>query len=301
MSPTQSVSPSTIPSTLLQNEQAEEARRYFPTVFAAWSVMPKPTGIGEGLTPKFSLHLPFPQAIEKNPPQDAFLLVLKGVCQPMCELRSLDTMFGTLLDAHQVLDSLGWVYRDVSAGNVLRAGQAGKLADLEYANQVDSRTTHEVFMATLDFMTCEVEAQGYLFVQPKAVHEDFMSENGFGSHSGWGAYVLLSGGYEFLKPPFLPASLIIPCLPSSTHDTLQILHANLPFPSFICSHLAAATALICDGILVYMASFTANSEKGQIGGRVERTLGRFTHHAANRPPNLDAKPLRWCQSLKAPQ
>ncbi|KAI6111285.1 hypothetical protein F5141DRAFT_1113655 [Pisolithus sp. B1] len=64
----------------------------------------------------------------------------------MCELRSLDTMFGTLLDAHQVLHSLGWVYRDVSAGNVLRAGQAGKLADLEYANQVDSRTTHEVFM-----------------------------------------------------------------------------------------------------------------------------------------------------------
>lgn len=40
------------------------------------------------------------------------------------------------------------MYRDVSAGNVLRAGQAGKLADLEYANQVDSRTTHEVFMVS---------------------------------------------------------------------------------------------------------------------------------------------------------
>lgn len=75
-------------------------------------------------------------------------------------------MFKTLQDVHkalQFLHSAGWVHRDVSAGNALRAGEVGKLADLEFAKCMDSNTTHEVRTGTLDFMACEVEAQTYLF------------------------------------------------------------------------------------------------------------------------------------------
>ncbi|KAI6026781.1 hypothetical protein BKA83DRAFT_4050481 [Pisolithus microcarpus] len=59
---------------------------------------------------------------------------------------------------------VGWVYRNVRACNVLRSGKIGKLDDLQYAKCMDPKTTHELRRyGTLDFMACEVGAQGYLF------------------------------------------------------------------------------------------------------------------------------------------
>ncbi|KAI5981469.1 hypothetical protein EDC04DRAFT_2916514 [Pisolithus marmoratus] len=179
-------------------EQADEARKYFLTVLAAgnvivdgkidgtdsllrvsdlptdctWYPLPadealkaKPTRAGEGLTPSF----PCVSGSAKQPQVHHRIhsrLVFEEVCQPIYELRRLDTVFETPRDAHkalQFLHSVGWVHRDVSAGNVLRAGQMGKLADLEYAKHMNSKTTHEVRTGTLEFMACEVEAQKYLF------------------------------------------------------------------------------------------------------------------------------------------
>ncbi|KAI6024994.1 hypothetical protein PISMIDRAFT_673209, partial [Pisolithus microcarpus 441] len=87
------------------------------------------------------------------------------VFQEVRQLHSVDTVFATLEDARkalQFLHSVDGAHRDVGAGDVLRSGKIGKLADLEYAKRVDSNTTHEVRTGTLDFMACELEAQKYL-------------------------------------------------------------------------------------------------------------------------------------------
>ncbi|KAI5993464.1 hypothetical protein EDD15DRAFT_2166882, partial [Pisolithus albus] len=51
-------------------------------------------------------------------------------------------------------------------GNVLYLGGMGKLADLGYAEHMNSNVTHEVRTDTLEFMACEVESQNYLFQMP---------------------------------------------------------------------------------------------------------------------------------------
>ncbi|KAI6110910.1 hypothetical protein EDD16DRAFT_1897766 [Pisolithus croceorrhizus] len=179
-------------------EQEEEARKHFLTVLAAGNVMVdgkidstdcllrgsdlstdrtphrlpaeevpkgKPIRSGEGSTPIFRFA-PYSTKHSKVHHRTHFRLVFKEVCRSIYELRSLDTVFATLEDvreALQFLHSVDWVHRDISGGNVLRWGQIGKLADLEYAKRMNSDTGHEVRMGTLDFMACEVEAQKYLF------------------------------------------------------------------------------------------------------------------------------------------
>ncbi|KAI5984951.1 hypothetical protein EDD15DRAFT_1687712 [Pisolithus albus] len=73
------------------------------------------------------------------------------------------------MDVHkalQLLHRVDWVHHVIGGSNILRASEMSKLADLEYAKPMDSNTTHEVRTGTLDFMACEVKAQGYLF-QPR--------------------------------------------------------------------------------------------------------------------------------------
>ncbi|KAI5993502.1 hypothetical protein EDD15DRAFT_2529998 [Pisolithus albus] len=125
----------------------------------------KPTRSGEGLTPNFSC---VPPSVKNSKIHHRihYRLVFKEVCQPLYDLKRLDTVFKVLMDIHkalQLLHSIGWVHRDLSTGNVLYWGGVGKLADLEYAKHVDSSITHEVQTGTLEFMACEVEAQRYLF------------------------------------------------------------------------------------------------------------------------------------------
>ncbi|KAI6017109.1 hypothetical protein EDC04DRAFT_2902739 [Pisolithus marmoratus] len=177
-------------------EQANEARKYFLTVLAAGNVMvdgkidgadsllrisdlpadctsyplsvdelSTPARTGEGLSPSF----PCVRGSAKQSRLHHKIhsrLVFKDVCQPMYELRSLDTVFETFEDARtalQFLHSVKWVHCNVSAGNVLRVGRIGKLADLEYAKRIESETIHDVRTGMLGFVACEVEAQIYLF------------------------------------------------------------------------------------------------------------------------------------------
>ncbi|KAI6040161.1 hypothetical protein EDC04DRAFT_2567491 [Pisolithus marmoratus] len=124
----------------------------------------KPTRTGEGLTPSFPCVPGSAKQLKVHRIHSR--LVFKEVFQPTYELGRLDTVFETLQDARkalQILYSVDWVHRDVSAGNVLHVGQMGKLADLEYAKHMDSKTSHEVLTGTLEFMPCEVEARKYLF------------------------------------------------------------------------------------------------------------------------------------------
>ncbi|KAI6140072.1 hypothetical protein EDD17DRAFT_1499862, partial [Pisolithus thermaeus] len=179
-------------------EQEEEARKNFLTVLAAGNVMVdgnidstdcllrgsnlstdraphpvpvdevpkgKPIWSGEGSIPIFRFA-PYSTKHSRVHHRTHFRLVFKEVCQSIYELRTLDTAFATLEDvrkALQLLHSVDWVHRDTSASNVLRWGQIGKLGDLEYAKHVDSITSHEARMGTLNPMACEVEAQNYLF------------------------------------------------------------------------------------------------------------------------------------------
>ncbi|KAI5993507.1 hypothetical protein EDD15DRAFT_899625 [Pisolithus albus] len=128
----------------------------------------KPTRTGEGLTPNFSC---VPPSVKKSKIHHRihYRLVFKEVCQPIHDLKRLDTVFKVLMDIHkalQLLHSIGWVHRDLSTGNVLYWGGMGKLADLEYAKHMNSKVTHEVRTGTLEFIACEVEGQKYLFRRP---------------------------------------------------------------------------------------------------------------------------------------
>ncbi|KAI5993508.1 hypothetical protein EDD15DRAFT_899602 [Pisolithus albus] len=125
----------------------------------------KSTRTGEGLTPNFSS---VPPSVEKLQIHHRihYRVVFKEVCQPIHDLKRLDTVFKTLMDIHkalQLLHSIGWVHRALSTGNALHFSGMGKLADLEYAQHMDCSITHEVQTGTLEFMACEVESEEYLF------------------------------------------------------------------------------------------------------------------------------------------
>ncbi|KAI5994284.1 hypothetical protein F5J12DRAFT_962663 [Pisolithus orientalis] len=128
----------------------------------------KPTRSSEGLPPSFSCvsgatnHSKIHHRIH-------FRLVFQEICTPIYKLQRLDTVFQTLQDirkALEILHSVDWVHRDVSATNSLRAGEVGKLADLEYAKRMNDTNRHGIRTGTVNFMACEVEGQTYLFKPP---------------------------------------------------------------------------------------------------------------------------------------
>ncbi|KAF8445707.1 hypothetical protein L210DRAFT_3723668, partial [Boletus edulis BED1] len=107
-----------------------------------------------------------------------FRVVFAELGEPIFDLKKLSDILETLEHALKGLEYMhraGWVHRDISAGNVLRCGHQGKIADLEYAKALnlsgeshDVRTTsqHDMRLMCLSsrahFMACEVEGQRYL-------------------------------------------------------------------------------------------------------------------------------------------
>ncbi|KAI6144018.1 hypothetical protein BKA82DRAFT_33291 [Pisolithus tinctorius] len=74
-------------------------------------------------------------------------VVFAEVGQTIYELGSLSASYGTLQYAReglQLMHDIGWVHRDVSPGNVLRVGNQGKIADLDYSKHMHSDTTHDI-------------------------------------------------------------------------------------------------------------------------------------------------------------
>jgi serine/threonine protein kinase len=84
----------------------------------------------------------------------------------------------------RILSQLGYVHRDISAGNILYVGGVGKLSDLEFLKEFTTTDVHEVRtvrtvldslitevftnsnQGTAQFMACEVQVQKYLFKTP---------------------------------------------------------------------------------------------------------------------------------------
>jgi serine/threonine protein kinase len=70
-------------------------------------------------------------------------------------LRNLSTnALGNLCIALGIMHSLGYVHRDVSAGNVLMFNDAGLLADLESAKKTSDLTVYEVRTVCFFFFSC---------------------------------------------------------------------------------------------------------------------------------------------------
>jgi len=79
------------------------------------------------------------------------------------------------------MHELGYVHRDISAGNVLLVGPEGSspdapkrgvLTDLEYAIKLGTRLpAHDIRTGTPFFMACEVEAHEYLALDVRAPWE----------------------------------------------------------------------------------------------------------------------------------
>ena len=67
--------------------------------------------------------------------------------------------------------------------------------------------------------------------------------------------------YHVLLEMYVPASRVMPSLPTTTHEALQNPHTSLSFPSFVQPHLEAATASILDGLFEYVESLNVSSRE----------------------------------------
>ncbi|KII93430.1 hypothetical protein PLICRDRAFT_152116 [Plicaturopsis crispa FD-325 SS-3] len=99
-------------------------------------------------------------------------IVFAAVGTPIHRLVRLKDRSQAMLDAltgHKILCELGYVHRDVSAGNILwtkmpNGKMVGKLTDLEYLMAIDSDAeAHGIRTGTIDFMSIEVDAMSYRF------------------------------------------------------------------------------------------------------------------------------------------
>lgn len=77
---------------------------------------------------------------------------------------------------------------------------------------------------------------------------------------------------------YVPASRLIPSLPTTTHEELHRPQTSRSLPSFVHPHLEAATALIDSGLLAYVASLKV-SRRERNDWREE---GRYSADAGRR-------------------
>ncbi|KAF9807203.1 hypothetical protein IEO21_08318 [Rhodonia placenta] len=129
-----------------------------------------PAGVGHYQT-SAELRTASTQKIYTYHPKVHYRIVFKEVCIPIHEITSLKDVFYVLIDAALALvalHELGWVHRDMSAGNLLGFRQDGvlccKLSDLEYAMLLKDRLGHEIRTGTRSFMAVEVYDLQYNFL-----------------------------------------------------------------------------------------------------------------------------------------
>ncbi|KAL1742348.1 hypothetical protein HDZ31DRAFT_84216 [Schizophyllum fasciatum] len=92
------------------------------------------------------------------PPREHHRIVMKEG-QRLTDILEAKVAFSTAKDASYalfVMHSAGFLYRDISAGNILRYEGRGVLADIEYVKAVDDMETHNMRTGTADFVAVEV-------------------------------------------------------------------------------------------------------------------------------------------------
>ncbi|KAL1747729.1 hypothetical protein HDZ31DRAFT_80291 [Schizophyllum fasciatum] len=96
--------------------------------------------------------------------------------QKLLDDMDIKSVFSTVKDAAYalfILHSVGFLYRDISAGNILRHAGRGVLADLEYVRSVGELQSHNMRTGTADFAAVEVVRGDFLVapaLQPGGYH-----------------------------------------------------------------------------------------------------------------------------------
>ncbi|KAL5526061.1 hypothetical protein ACEPAG_7399 [Sanghuangporus baumii] len=116
----------------------------------------------------------------RGPPEDAppeeprsqlrhgyhYRIVFEETATPVWAATILSDAFVVLRDcvtALKYIHKSGYVYQDISAGNVFYYEGRGLIGDLEYAKEMATDGTHQTRTGTLDFMAIEVMEQEYLY------------------------------------------------------------------------------------------------------------------------------------------
>jgi hypothetical protein len=88
-----------------------------------------------------------PRKYKRFQPRIHYRIAFNEVGKTIHDLRRLQDVFRCLVDvtiALEIMHILGYVHRDVSAGNILFWKSAGILSDLEFAKKSSDLTIHEV-------------------------------------------------------------------------------------------------------------------------------------------------------------
>ena len=104
------------------------------------------------------------------------------------------------------------------------------------------------------------------------------------------------------EPTFLPASLLMPSLPTTTQEASQIPQRNLSLSSFSHPHFDAATASIAAGLLAYVDSLNVASRERKEGiedGRYSEFECSGVKLDAVRPGALNESELRVRVAVRA--
>ncbi|KAI5897150.1 uncharacterized protein SCHCODRAFT_02534119 [Schizophyllum commune H4-8] len=94
--------------------------------------------------------------------------LVMAVGRKLLEVKETKATFSTIKDASYalfILHAMGYLYRDISSGNILQYKGQGVLADIEYVKAATALQTHKQRMGTADFVAVEV-VNGEFLTEP---------------------------------------------------------------------------------------------------------------------------------------
>ncbi|KAL1665503.1 hypothetical protein GGF50DRAFT_52482 [Schizophyllum commune] len=160
----------------LPKEEYEKLRPHFMTILADGPVQRQSDSVGGEFEREIGTD------VSAEPDRERYRTVYEEHCQALWDVDDPSVFFFALAQVMYVLNNLrraGYVYRDVSSGNILvqtlpsAADSTAlsdryitKVSDLEYAKAYDHLTWQEPRLGTCLFMAVEVQAQAHLFTDP---------------------------------------------------------------------------------------------------------------------------------------
>ncbi|KAL1753359.1 hypothetical protein FB107DRAFT_217967 [Schizophyllum commune] len=171
----------------LPKEEYEKLRPHFMTILADGPVQRQSDSMGGEFEREIGTD------VSAEPDRERYRTVYEEHCQALWDVDDPSVFFFALAQVMYVLNNLrraGYVYRDVSSGNILVQTLPSatdstalsdryitKVSDLEYAKAYDQLTWQEPRLGTCLFMAVEVQAQAHLFTDPD--HTDLVADGYF--------------------------------------------------------------------------------------------------------------------------